>query len=63
LTDPSEVGGFVGAVIQFLGVITAVVAGIVAAKQSSAARAGYQRLITESLHIRDGSDGGRSGDR
>jgi hypothetical protein len=34
LTDPAEVGSFVGAVIQFLGSITAVVAGILAAKQT-----------------------------
>jgi hypothetical protein len=38
LTDPAEVGGFTGAVIQFLGLITAVAAGIVAARQSFGAR-------------------------
>lgn len=35
LGDPGEVGGFVGAVIQIVGLAIALPAGIVAAKRSS----------------------------
>ena len=34
LSNPAEVGGFVGSVIQFLGVIIALMAGIVATRQN-----------------------------
>jgi hypothetical protein len=34
LSHPGEVGGFVGSVIQFLGLIIALVAGIVATRQN-----------------------------
>jgi hypothetical protein len=38
LTDPGEVGIFAGDVLQLLGVITALVAGLVALRQSSRTR-------------------------
>jgi hypothetical protein len=41
LANPAEVGGFASAVIQLLGLITALVAGIVAATQPSGSRAEY----------------------
>jgi hypothetical protein len=40
LTDPGEVGIFAGDVLQLLGVITSLVAGIVALRQSSQTRTG-----------------------
>ena len=40
LTDPGEVGIFAGDVLQLLGVITALVAGLVALRQSSRTRTG-----------------------
>ena len=40
LTDPGEVGIFAGDVLQLLGVLTSLVAGIVALRQSSATRTG-----------------------
>jgi hypothetical protein len=39
LGDPSDVGGFAGAVVQIVGLVIAVPAGLVAARRSSASRA------------------------
>jgi hypothetical protein len=40
LTDPGEVGIFAGDILQLLGVITALVAGILGLRQSSRTRTG-----------------------
>jgi hypothetical protein len=39
LGDPSDVGGFAGAVVQILGLLIAVPAGVVAARRSAGSRA------------------------